>query len=282
MMTVKQVARATGVSVRALQFYDGIGLLRPTQVTAAGYRLYGPQALETLQQILFFKELDFTLKEIKAMMEDPAFDRAAAFERQRQLLSLKRDRLNGLLDLLERLAKGEKCMEFDRFDMSGYFAALEEFKATHRAQLAQRLGEDGAFDKLLQGLYADRGRLGAQVEELYGGEEAFTRAALQHLEQFLAQAPAAPEQVQAALGESDALTRAVTADLALDPACPQVQAAVGRLVACCQGQTAGDWAFLADAYGRDPVFIQAADKKYGAGAAQFLSRALKAYLAARP
>ena len=64
MMTIKQVAALTGVSVRTLQFYDEIGLLRPAQTTAAGYRLYDEHALETLQQILFFKELDFTLKAV--------------------------------------------------------------------------------------------------------------------------------------------------------------------------------------------------------------------------
>lgn len=78
MRTVKQVSALTGVSVRTLQFYDEIGLLKPTSVTEAGYRLYGDGALEVLQQILFFKELDFSLKEIKAILENPSFDRRAA------------------------------------------------------------------------------------------------------------------------------------------------------------------------------------------------------------
>lgn len=72
MMTVKQVANLTGVSVRTLQFYDEIGLLKPAGLTEAGYRLYDENTLETLQQILFFKELDFTLKEVKTIMENPA------------------------------------------------------------------------------------------------------------------------------------------------------------------------------------------------------------------
>ena len=65
MMTVKQVSVLTGVSVRTLQFYDEIGLLKPTQMTESGYRLYDESALEVLQQILFFKELDFTLRKSK-------------------------------------------------------------------------------------------------------------------------------------------------------------------------------------------------------------------------
>lgn len=86
MMTVKQVSVLTGVSVRTLQFYDEIGLLKPTQMTESGYRLYDESALEVLQQILFFKELDFTLKEIKVIMENPQFDKKAAFEKQKELI----------------------------------------------------------------------------------------------------------------------------------------------------------------------------------------------------
>lgn len=93
MMTVKQVSTLTGVSVRTLQFYDEIGLFQPTEMTEAGYRLYDEHALEVLQQILFFKELDFTLKEIKAIMENPQFNKAAVFKKQRELIQLKRDRL---------------------------------------------------------------------------------------------------------------------------------------------------------------------------------------------
>ena len=67
MRTVKEVADLTGISVRTLQYYDEIGLFKPTQVTEAGYRLYDDPALEVLQQILFFKELDFSLKDIRML-----------------------------------------------------------------------------------------------------------------------------------------------------------------------------------------------------------------------
>ena len=121
MMTVKQMSSLTGVSVRTLQFYDEIGLLNPTQVTEAGYRMYDENTLAVLQQILFFKELDFTLKEIKAIMASPLYDRKDAFEKQRELIQIKRDRLNALLELLDRLIKGERTLDFKEFDMSNYF-----------------------------------------------------------------------------------------------------------------------------------------------------------------
>ena len=75
MKTVKQVSELTGISVRTLHYYDEIGLFRPSEVTESGYRLYDEDALETLQQILFFKELDFSLKDIKRIMTRPNYDK---------------------------------------------------------------------------------------------------------------------------------------------------------------------------------------------------------------
>ena len=77
MKTVKQVSRLTGISVRALHYYDEIGLLKPSDITEAGYRLYDDTALERLQSILFFRELEFPLKDIREIMESPDFDRKA-------------------------------------------------------------------------------------------------------------------------------------------------------------------------------------------------------------
>ena len=83
MMTVKEVSKLTGVSVRTLQYYDKIGLLQPTKYTDSGYRLYDDTALETLQQILLLKELEFPLKEIAKILSSPGFDREKAlFERR--------------------------------------------------------------------------------------------------------------------------------------------------------------------------------------------------------
>ncbi len=76
MMTVNEVSKLTGVSVRTLQYYDKIGLLHPTGYTQAGYRLYDDTTLEKLQQILLFRELEFPLKDIKKIIESPSFDRS--------------------------------------------------------------------------------------------------------------------------------------------------------------------------------------------------------------
>ena len=108
MNTVTELATLAGVSVRTLHYYDQIGLLRPAGTTPSGYRLYGEREFSRLQQILFFRELDFPLEEIRAILDSPSFDKAQALDRQRELLSLERDRLDRLIALVDALRKGEK------------------------------------------------------------------------------------------------------------------------------------------------------------------------------
>lgn len=88
MMTVHEVSKLAGVSIRTLQYYDKIGLLHPTGYTDAGYRLYDDADLERLQQILLFRELEFPLKDIKAIINSPDFDRSKLDEYSRQAKEL--------------------------------------------------------------------------------------------------------------------------------------------------------------------------------------------------
>ena len=97
MMTVKEVSRLTGVSVRTLQYYDRIGLLHPAGYTESGYRLYDDATLETLQQILLFRELEFPLKQISQIIHAPDFDRNRALEQQITMLQLKKEHLENLI-----------------------------------------------------------------------------------------------------------------------------------------------------------------------------------------
>lgn len=117
MMTVHEVGKRTGVSIRALQYYDRIGLLKPTAVTEAGYRLYDEEALLTLQQILMFREMAFSLKEIQTIMSDPDFDRDKALEQQITLLELKKERIERIIALAKKQREqGGKTMDFTAFD----------------------------------------------------------------------------------------------------------------------------------------------------------------------
>lgn len=129
MMTVHEVSKLTGVSIRALQYYDEIGLLPPAQYTEAGYRLYDNAALERLQQILLFRELEFPLKEIKRILESPAFDRSKALEQQIELLTLKREHIDNLIRMARTVnLTGGVTMDFEAFDKK----KLEEYAAQAR------------------------------------------------------------------------------------------------------------------------------------------------------
>ena len=116
MMTVHQVSVLTGVSIRALQYYDRIGLLKPAAYTEAGYRLYDGASLEQLQQILLFRELEFPLKDIRRIMESPGYDRAKALDQQIALLTLKKEHLEDLISLARDMKEGGKEVKFDAFD----------------------------------------------------------------------------------------------------------------------------------------------------------------------
>ncbi|WP_274654671.1 MerR family transcriptional regulator [Paenibacillus humicola] len=124
-MRVKEVADLVGISVRTLHHYDEIGLLIPEETTEAGYRVYSDRNLETLQQILFFRELGFPLKKIGEILSSPSFDREEALAMQRNMLLEKRSRLDKMIETLDktiRHAKGELDMthkeKFEGFDFS--------------------------------------------------------------------------------------------------------------------------------------------------------------------
>lgn len=117
MMTVHEVSKLTGVSIRTLQYYDKIHLLSPSDYTESGYRLYDDTALERLQQILLFKELEFPLRDIKHIINAPDFDRNKALEQQIELLTLKRKHLDNLIDFAREIRRlGDKKMDFSAFD----------------------------------------------------------------------------------------------------------------------------------------------------------------------
>ena len=107
MKTVKEVSELTGVSVRTLHHYDAIGLLKPSSVTEAGYRLYDEEALRRLQSILLFRELQFPLREIREILDRSDFDPEEALTRQIRLLELQRERLDRIIALVERGAIGK-------------------------------------------------------------------------------------------------------------------------------------------------------------------------------
>jgi MerR family transcriptional regulator, thiopeptide resistance regulator len=145
--TVSQVARMAGVSVRTLHHYDQIGLLRPSARTEAGYRLYDRADLERLQQVMFFRALEFPLEEIARIMIDPDFDVGASLRVQRQLLAGKAVQVQGLIAAVDaalaRLEKGA-TMTDDRTEE--LFEVFEGFDPRdHEAEAEERWGGTGEW-----------------------------------------------------------------------------------------------------------------------------------------
>ena len=159
MMTVNEVSKLTGVSIRTLQYYDKIGLLHPAKYTEAGYRLYDDAALETLQQILLFRELEFPLKDIKEIISRPDFDRSKALEQQIKLLTLKKEHIENLIDLAKGIKLlGVRKLKFEAFDTS----KIDEYAAQAKAYW----GKTPAYKEFEE---KSRGRTKEEDKKIYQG-----------------------------------------------------------------------------------------------------------------
>ena len=144
-MQIKEFAELTGVSVRTLHYYDEIGLLKPSEVDAQnGYRFYDEKSLERMREILFYRELDFSLKTIRQIISSPDYDKQQALTRQRKLLLAKKERLERLIDALDGLGKGEDLMKNEYEDLKNQYA--EEAKQRWGNTAAYRESEERGTD----------------------------------------------------------------------------------------------------------------------------------------
>ena len=238
MMTVHRVSELTGVTVRALQYYDRIGLLPPTRCTGAGYRLYDDAALERLQQILLFRELEFPLRDIRAILDSPDFDRRKALAQQAKLLELKKERLERLIALARELETGGTKMTFEAFDTK----KIDEYAA----QARETWGHTDAY---------------REFEERSGGrsmaEESACGAGLMELfAEFGAMRDCAPESAEVQ-EQVKKLQNYITA----------------HYYSCTDGILAG----LGQMYAADEAFRANIDSAGGQGTAAFVSRAIERY-----
>ena len=139
-MHIKEFAKLTAVSVRTLHYYDEIGLLKPAFVDEQnGYRFYDENSLERMQEILFYRELDFELKSIRDILSSPDYDKRKALAEQRKLLILKKERLERIIDALDGVEKGKIAMT--AFDNSDYETARKQYET----EAKQRWGNTDAY-----------------------------------------------------------------------------------------------------------------------------------------
>lgn len=182
MKTVKEVSKIAGVSVRTLRYYDEIGLLKPTGQTESGYRLYDNKALEKLQAIMFFRELEIPLSEIKKIMENPNYDKEQVLLAQKAFLEKKRNRLNGIIELISDVVKGVNTMSFEAFNNEDIQKIIDHtLGVMPRETLEEQIKQYGSEEKYrehLAGGFANE-QATADLIKWYGSKEKAVEAVLQ-------------------------------------------------------------------------------------------------------
>lgn len=245
--TVRQLANAAGVSPRTLHFYDGIGLLKPEAYGGNGYRYYGEAALLRLQQILFFKELDFSLAEIRATIDRPGFDLVQALHAHRETLRERAGRLARLIETVDKTILHLKG-ELEMTERDFYRGFSEEQQREYEEEIRQRYG-----DRELE-----------QSQQRWGGYGADRRQAIQ--EDFARIVTALRDRMPLGAGAPE--VRALVG---------QLHAWVGNFYDCTLEVFEG----LGHTYNQDPRFREMYETTYGPGVAEFLEQAIGAYCAAR-
>ena len=140
-LSISETSKITNLSIRTLRYYDEIDLIKPSKITDAGYRYYDEKSLEKLQEILFLKELDFSLKEIKEIVSNPQYNRKKAMENHKNLLIMKKKRIENLISLLENITNGGSSMSFKEFDMSD----IQKEQKKYAGEIKERWGETEAY-----------------------------------------------------------------------------------------------------------------------------------------
>ena len=182
MRTVKEVSEITGVSIRTLRYYDEIGLLQPTELTEAGYRLYDNKALEKLQEILFFRELEIPLSDIRKIMDTPNYDKEQVLLTQKILLEQKRNRLNGIIELITDVMKGVNTMSFEAFSKEEVQTivnhTLECMSKENLDEQVQKFGSLEKYKEFLSSGFSNEQAI-ADLMKWYGSKEKAMEAIMQ-------------------------------------------------------------------------------------------------------
>ena len=278
MSTVKEISELTGISARTLHYYDEIGLFKPTDKNEAGYWLYDDKALETLQEILFFREFDIPLKEIKSVMENPALDRNQILRMQRKMLVAKKERLERLIASMDDILKGDNKMDFAVFnkeEIEEMFQAMtEHMPAELRKTAVEEFGGVNEWkEHYIQTVSSEEmQRNYAKVVEWYGGKEAYLSAVKN---------PVSKEVAESYNRRVDAVLRKLMDKKGYAPDSFEVKEAVAEygfvMKQFTQIKEEKEMMLAQAAFYRNEKARVITDEKYGEGAAEFFAQALEAF-----
>ena len=174
MKTVKDVSDITGISIRTLRYYDEIGLLKPTQLTETGYRLYDNEALARLQEIMFFKELEILLSDIKIILENPNYNRKQALLNQKSLLEQKRNHINRTIELIENVIDEVDNMNFELLNDEDIKMIVDHsislIQSDTLEKIVQQFGSVEAYRNLLEKNLKDE-KMSSHLIKMYGSKD---------------------------------------------------------------------------------------------------------------
>lgn len=278
MRTVKEISDLTGISVRTLHYYDEIGLLKPTEKSDAGYRLYDDKALETLQQILFFREFDISLKEIKAVLDNPALERNQILQVQRKMLVTKKERMERLIASIDDILKGENKMDFTIFTKTGveemFQTMLEHMPENMRNIAIKEFGSIEQWKKhYMEVVSSEEMQKGyAKVVEWYGGKDKFLS---------VARTPVSKEVAESYNKRIEAILQKLIAKQNCDIDSFEVKELVGEygfvMKQLAQIKEEKGFMMAQTQYYRNEQIKPMIDEKYGEGASDFFAQAIENY-----
>lgn len=278
MRTVKEISELTGISVRTLHYYDEIGLLKPTEKSDAGYRLYDDKALETLQQILFFREFDISLKEIKAVLDNPALERNQILQVQRKMLVTKKERMERLIASIDDILKGENKMDFTIFtktEVEEMFQTMLEHMLENMRNIA--IKEFGSIEQwkkhYMEVVSSEEMQKGyAKVVEWYGGKDKFLS---------VARTPVSKEVAESYNKRIEAILQKLIAKQNCDIDSFEVKELVGEygfvMKQLAQIKEEKGFMMAQAQYYRNEQIKPMIDEKYGEGASDFFAQAIENY-----
>lgn len=278
MRTVKEISELTGISVRTLHYYDEIGLLKPTEKSDAGYRLYDDKALETLQQILFFREFDISLKEIKAVLDNPALERNQILQVQRKMLVTKKERMERLIASIDDILKGENKMDFTIFtktEVEEMFQTMLEHMPENMRNIA--IKEFGSIEQwkkhYMEVVSSEEMQKGyAKVVEWYGGKDKFLS---------VARTPVSKEVAESYNQRIEAILQKLIAKQNCDIDSFEVKELVGEygfvMKQLAQIKEEKGFMMAQAQYYRNEQIKPMIDEKYGEGASDFFAQAIENY-----
>ena len=278
MRTVKEISDLTGISVRTLHYYDEIGLLKPTEKSDAGYRLYDDKALETLQQILFFREFDISLKEIKAVLDNPALERNQILQVQRKMLVTKKERMERLIASIDDILKGDNKMDFAIFsktEVEEMFQTMLEHMPENMRNIA--IKEFGSIEQwkkhYMEVVSSEEMQKGyAKVVEWYGGKDKFLS---------VARTPVSKEVAESYNKRIEAILQKLIAKQNCDIDSFEVKELVGEygfvMKQLAQIKEEKGFMMAQTQYYRNEQIKPMIDEKYGEGASDFFAQAIENY-----